>query len=80
MKRFKKLGILLTVLVVASVATLVVSQHEQKQERIKNSDEVILEIPSDTVSALSWEYAQGEGLSFYKNDSGWPPTALTSRS
>ena len=71
MKRFKKLGILLTVLVVACVATLVVSQHEQKQERIKNSDEVILEIPSDTVSALAWEYAQGEGLSFYKNDSGW---------
>ena len=71
MKRFKKLGILLAVLVVFCVATLVLSQYEQKQEQIKNSDEVILEIPRDTVSALSWEYAEGEGLSFYKGEDGW---------
>lgn len=71
MKRFKKLGILLAVLVVFCVATLVLSQYEQKQEQIKNSDEVILEIPSDTVSVLSWEYAEGEGLSFQKGEDGW---------
>lgn len=71
MKRFKKLGILLAVLVVACIATLVLSQYEQKQEQIKNSDAVILEIPSDTVSALSWEYAEGEGLAFHKGEDGW---------
>ena len=71
MKRFKKLGILLAVLVIACVATLVVSQYEQKQEQIKSRDEVILEIPSDTVSTLSWEYAEGEGLAFHKGEDGW---------
>lgn len=71
MKRFKKLGILLAILVVACVATLVVSRYEQKQEQIKNSDAVILEIPSDSVSRLSWEYAEGEGLSFHKGEEGW---------
>ena len=54
MKRFKKLGILLAILVVVCVATLVVTRYEQKQEQIKNSDAVILEIPSDSVTSLSW--------------------------
>ena len=71
MKRFKKLGILLAILVVACVATLVVSRYEQKQEQIKNSDAVILEIPSDSVTSLSWEYAEGEGLAFHKGEEGW---------
>ena len=35
MKRFKKLGILLAILVVACVATLVVSRYEQKQEQVR---------------------------------------------
>ena len=71
MKRYKTLGILVGVLVVICIATLFVSRYEQKQEKIKNSDEVILQIPSDTVTALSWEYAEGSGLAFHKGEDGW---------
>ncbi|MDO5546752.1 MAG: DUF4340 domain-containing protein [Eubacteriales bacterium] len=71
MKRFKKLGILLGVLVIACVATFALTHYEEKQEQIKNSDEVILEIPTDSVTALSWEYTEEESLSFHKGDEGW---------
>lgn len=71
MNRSKKLGLLLAVLTVVCVATLLLSRHEQKQERIKNSDAVILQIPGDAVTALSWEYTQGEGLAFHKTADGW---------
>ena len=72
MKRYKKLGILLAVLVVACIATFALSQYEQTQEQIRNSDEVILEIPSDTVTALSWEYTDDESaLSFHKGEDSW---------
>ncbi len=71
MKRYKTLGILVGVLVVICIATLFVSRYEQKQEQIKNSDAVILEIPSDTVTALSWEYTGESGLAFHKGEDGW---------
>lgn len=71
MKRFKKLGILLGVLVMVCIATVILTQYEQKQEQIKNSDEIILQIPADSVTGLSWEYAEGDSLSFHKDDAGW---------
>lgn len=71
MKRFKKLGILLGVLVVACIATFALTHYEEKQEEIKNSDEVILEIPTDSVTSLSWEYAEEGKLSFHKGENGW---------
>ena len=71
MKRFKKLGILLGVLVVACIATFALTHYEEKQEEIKNSDEVILEIPTDSVTSLSWEYAEEGSLAFHKGESGW---------
>lgn len=71
MKRYKKLGILLSVLAVVCIATLFLSGYEQKQEQIQNSDAVILSIPSSTVTALSWEYAQGDSLAFRKGENGW---------
>lgn len=71
MKRFKKLGGLICVLIVACVGTLLLSRYEEKQEIIKNSDEIILEIPTDSVTALSWEYANGDNLSFNKGENGW---------
>ena len=37
MKRYKKLGILLTVLVVICIATFALSQYEQAQEETKKS-------------------------------------------
>ena len=70
MKRLKKLGILLGILAVVCIATLVVSQYEEKQEQIRTSEEVILQIPADTVTALSWEYAQ-DGLAFHNNGNQW---------
>lgn len=71
MKRFKKLGGLICALIVACVGTLLLSQYEETQERIKNSDEIILEIPTDSVTALSWEYDKGDSLSFHKGEDGW---------
>lgn len=71
MKRYKKLGILLGVLVVICIATFALSQYEQAQEEIRSSDEVILEIPRDSVTALSWEYTEEGSLAFHKGESSW---------
>ena len=67
MKRYKKLCILLGVLVVICVAAFVVSRHEEKKEKIKNSDETILSIDKDDVTALSWEY-EDHSYAFHKDD------------
>lgn len=70
MKRYKRLIALLAVLAVFCIATLVVTQFEQKQEQIKNSDAIVLEIPNDTVEVLSWEFDE-DGLAFHKGENGW---------
>ncbi|NLJ89685.1 MAG: DUF4340 domain-containing protein, partial [Clostridiales bacterium] len=70
MKRFKRAIALVAILVVASVATFLLSRYEEKKEQIKSSDEIILEIPSDTVTALSWELEE-TSLAFHKGDEGW---------
>ena len=67
MKRSKRLCILLGVLAVACVATFALSRYQAHQEQIETSDEVVLEIPVDSVQALSWEY-DGEELAFHKDD------------
>lgn len=56
MRRYKRIYVLLGVLALASAATFGVMQYEEKQEQIKNSDEIILELDSDSVQSLSWEY------------------------
>lgn len=70
MKRSKKIIGLVAVLAVACIATFALTQYEEKQEEIKNSDAIILELPADTVEALSWEYTE-DGLGFHKGESGW---------
>lgn len=70
MKRLKRMGVLLGILAVISIATLALTRYEEKQEQIQTSDAVILEIPADTVTALSWEYEDG-GLAFHKGETGW---------
>lgn len=70
MKRSKRLMILLGVLVVACVATFVLSRYEEHQEQIQNSDEVVLELNSDAVQSLSWEY-ESRTLAFHKEEDGW---------
>lgn len=71
MKRYKRLLILAAVLVVACIATFALTQYEEKQERIRTSDEIVLQIPADTVQSLSWEYSGGGSLAFHKTDDGW---------
>ncbi len=69
MKRYKKLGILLCMLVVICVAAFAVSRHEEKKEKIQNSNETILSIDKDDVTALSWEY-EDHSYAFHK-DGSW---------
>lgn len=67
MKRSKKIGVLTGVLAVACVATWAVMRTEEHKEKIKNSDEIILEIPEDKFTALSWSQ-DGTKLSFHKEE------------
>lgn len=69
MKRYKKLGILLAVLVVISGVTFGVMKYQQVKEDIRNSDEVILQIDPDQVQTLSWTY-DGTTYSFHR-DGDW---------
>ena len=69
MKRAKRIYALLGVLAVASVATVLVLNHQEQQEQIRNSGEVVLEVEPDSVQSLSWEY-ESETLAFHKED-GW---------
>lgn len=70
MKRSKRIITLVAVLAVVCIATLAVVKHEEKQEEIKSSNAVILELPADTVEELSWEY-DGSKLAFRKEEEGW---------
>lgn len=69
MKRSKRLSILLGVLAVCCVLTMGVSKYEEHKEKIKNSDEIIMELNSEDVTELSWEY-ESETLAFHK-DENW---------
>ena len=67
MNRSKKLYILLGILAAACVATFAVMQMEERQERIKENGEIILELPSESVQSLSWKYNE-ETLAFHKDE------------
>ena len=80
MPKAKKLYILLGVLVVLSIAVFAVSHYEQKQEEIRTSDEIVLSIPTDTVTAVSWTNESGSftftldenGTWIYEADTAFP--------
>ncbi|MDB7816485.1 DUF4340 domain-containing protein [Intestinimonas butyriciproducens] len=59
--------ILLGLLLAACAATLGVIRYEEHKEVIRNSDAIVLEIDSDAVQTLSWEYG-AETLAFHKED------------
>ena len=69
MNRSKKLCILLGILAVVCAATFAVMQMEERKEQIKETGEIILELPSESVQSLSWEYGE-ETLAFHK-DENW---------
>lgn len=66
MKRYKKLGVLLVVLVAASGLTFGVMKYQETKENIQNTDQVILEISADSVQTLSWTY-DSNTLSFHRD-------------
>ena len=69
MKKNKKLYILLCILGCMCIITFIATNIEKKTEEIKNSGESILEIPSDTIKALSWTMNNDTvNLSFHKDD------------
>ena len=67
MRKQTKLYVLLGVLLVVCAAAFAVSRYEEKKEQIKNSGDVILEIPTDSVTALSWTNESGT-FSFTKDE------------
>lgn len=71
MKRRNRILILLAVLAAACIATFVLTRYEEEQEQIKNTDAVLLEIPTDTVQTLSWLFTE-DGFSFHRGeDADW---------
>lgn len=68
MKRYKRIVVLLAVLVAACIATFAVSRYQEYKEEIANSDEVILEIDPDSVTTLSWTI-EDKTLAFHKDES-----------
>ncbi len=67
MNKAKRIYVLLGVLVVACVITVFISRHEEQKELIKNSDEIVLAIDTDTVTSLSWEYEENS-FAFHKDE------------
>lgn len=67
MHKAAKIYALLGVLLAVCAAAFAVSHYEERREQIKNSGEVILEIPTDQVTALSWTNDSGT-FSFTKDE------------
>lgn len=67
MNRSKKLYVLLGILLVFCAATLGVSKYEEHKEKIKNSDEIIMELNSEEVTSLSWE-CESKTFAFHKDE------------
>ena len=67
MNRSKKIYALLGVLILVCAATFAVKRIEEHKEKIRNSDEIILELPGDSVRSLSWEYGE-TALAFHKSE------------
>ncbi len=68
MKRSKRIVVLLGVLACVCVVTLITMNYEQRKEDIKNTEAVILEIPKETVTTLSWKY-DTQSFAFSRDDS-----------
>ena len=61
MKRSKRLIALAVLLLAVSGATFGLTKYETKKEEIQTSDAIILEIPADSVTSLSWKTDNASG-------------------
>ncbi len=69
MKRYKRILVLLGILVVCCIAAFAVTKMEEQKEQIRNSEEVILAVANADVQSVSWEAAEST-LGFHRDDSG----------
>lgn len=69
MNRSKRMILLLGVLVLISAATFAVTRYEAHQEKVQMGGQVILEVPTEEVQTLSWEY-EDTSLAFHRDESG----------
>lgn len=67
MNRSKRIYIMLSVLAGACILTLGVLRLEKHQEKIQNSDAVVLQVDTDALKSLSWEY-EDQSISLHKED------------
>ncbi len=69
MKRLKRVYILLGVLALVCAGIFCVNRIEEEQERIKNSEEIILALEASEIQNLSWEYEESS-FSFHRDEEG----------
>ena len=67
MKRYKRVFVLLGVLVIVVAAAFAVSHMRERKEAIKTSGETFLTVPADSVTALDWTNGD-TSLAFHKED------------
>lgn len=68
MSRSKRICVLLGIFLAACAVTFGVSRYEVYREQIRNSDQTILEVKGEEVTALSWKYGQ-DTMAFHKEES-----------
>ena len=69
MSKTKKLCVLLVVLAAVCAAGIIVSTMERKQEQVRSEGITALSVDADSVTALSWEYADNS-FAFHKDEDG----------
>ena len=69
MNRSKRICVLLGIFLVVCAITFGVSRYETYKEQIRNSDQTILEVEEEEVTALSWKYGQ-DTMGFHREE-GW---------
>lgn len=67
MKRAKRLYVMSGILAVVCISAFAVIKYDEKQEDIKNSGEVIMNVDTESVNSLSWT-CDGESLAFHKDE------------
>lgn len=70
MKRSRRITTLIAILIISCLATFILTKYEAKQEEISASEQVVLEIPPDDVTSISWN-CDGESLAFHINAGKW---------